>query len=208
MRCLMCGKRIGADDLFDLLLSEDVLCRACRAEWERTPGSFRFCGLRAEAPWLYDDAFSSCLLQYKEAGDEALGDVFLWPVRRRLARRWRGWTLLLMPGTEEKRRQRGFSHLRGMFACLGLKMEEPFLLKEEFSQKNRTPAERRKMTDNIVLKPGVRLPGKVLLCDDTITTGSTVRGAYAALPPGLQVGILCASANVKWFGKRRNNERK
>lgn len=204
----MCGKRIGADDLFDLLLSDDVLCRACRGSWKAAPGMFMAGGIRAEAPWLYEDAFSSCLLQYKEAGDEALGDVFLWPVRHRLARKWRGWTLLLMPGTEEKRRQRGFSHLRGMFACLGLRMEEPFLLKEQFSQKNRSPSERQRMAHNIVLKPGARLPQKVLLCDDTITTGATVLGAYAALPPGLKVRILCASANVKWFGKQRNNERK
>ena len=202
MRCLLCDKEIGSDDLYDLLWSEDVLCRACRKQWQRMPHGFRFKKMQVEALWVYNDAFSRALLQYKECNDEALEDVFLIKDRRRLHWKYRGWTVALMPSSPEKYAKRGFSHLEGMFAGLGLPMIEPFMQITSMDQKQKDRRSRQLMANNIRWKEGCPVPQKILLCDDTITTGATLVGAARAIPQKCRIKILCASANEAWIHKK------
>lgn len=201
MRCLLCGKEMGSDDLYDLFLSDDVICRDCRNKWERAPHALKVDGICAEAPWIYNDAFASCLLQYKELYDEALGPAFLQCDRKRLHRKYHGYRLFLMPSSKRNRERRGFSHLEGMFAGIGKSIEEPFEMIDELDQKQKSGRQRVRMEENIRLKDGVKVQGKILLCDDTMTTGSTLRGALRCLKGAKDVRIVCASFNKAWFEK-------
>lgn len=201
MRCLLCGKEMGSDDLYDLFLSDDVICRKCRSAWERTPHEIRLDGVRVEAPWIYNDAFASCLLQYKELYDEALFPVFLQCDRKKLQRKYHKYRVFLMPSAKANRERRGFNHLAKMFQGIGKTIEDPFELVNEMDQKKKTGRQRERMTDNIRLKEGVSTKGKILLCDDTMTTGSTLRGALHCLGKTKDVRILCASLNKGWFEK-------
>lgn len=190
MRCLMCHKPIRRDSFATLFQKEDVLCTDCRSAWKRIEKRFRFEGHDAFALYAYAGGFSECLLQYKELCDEALKPVFLYPDRGLLRRMYHGRTLLLLPSSKEKEAYRGFSHLAGMFEGLDLPMMEPFEKTENISQKNRSREERAVMASAIRLKPGVRIPKKVVLADDVITTGSTMKGALAALPKGRDIKIF------------------
>lgn len=201
MRCLLCGKEMGSDDLYDLFLSDDVICRRCRSTWERTPHEIRLDGVRVEAPWIYNDAFASALLQYKELYDEALAQAFLQYDRKRLHRKYHNYHIFLMPSSNANRMRRGFSHLAKMFAGIGKTIEEPFEMVEESDQKKKSGRQRELMKDNIRLKDGVKAQGKILLCDDTMTTGSTLRGALQCIGKTKDVRILCASLNKAWFEK-------
>ena len=197
MRCLMCGEWIGAASFADLFQNPDVLCPECRGSWKRISRRFRFEGRKAYALYAYNDAFSSCLIQFKELGDEALKDVFLYPDRARLRRMYRGRTLVLLPSSEAKRRERGFSHLEELFAGVGLPMLEPFVKTDAGDQKRRTREERRQMRAGIALKPGIVLPKKLVLADDVITTGSTMRGALAALPASADVEVFACALTLR-----------
>lgn len=193
MRCLMCGKPMTKETFADLFREEDVLCADCRDGWKRISRRFRFRGRKAFALYEYNAAFSSCLLQFKECGDEALKTVFLYPDRRLLKRMYRGRTLLLLPSSEEKEKERGFSHLRELFEGIGLPMTEPFLKTGEKSQKSLGRKERHEMARGIILKPGVALPRRCVLADDVITTGSTMKGALSVLPEGLDIRIFACA---------------
>lgn len=201
MRCLLCGKEMGSDDLYDLFLSEDVICRKCRNTWERTPHGVMLDGVRVEAPWIYNEAFASCLLQYKELYDEALAPVFLQCDRKKLHRKYHHYRIFLMPSTKANRKRRGFNHLAHMFSGIGKSVEDPFELIEQLNQKKKTGRQRERMEENICLKAGVKIYGKILLCDDTMTTGSTLRGALKCIQGAKDVRILCASLNKAWFEK-------
>ena len=196
MRCLMCGKEIAEEGFADLFRKPDVLCHTCRSNWKRIEQRFRFQGKPAYSIYAYEGGFSSCLLQYKECYDEALKSVFLMQDRSQLRRMFHGRTLLLLPSSREKEAERGFSHLRGMFEVLGLPMLEPFEKTDAASQKLRTRSERRSVEHHIRLKNGVQLPRKVVLCDDVITTGATMRGALSALPDGIDARIFACARTV------------
>lgn len=202
MRCLLCGKEMGSDDLYDLFLSDDVICRNCRNAWERTPHEIKLDGVRVEAPWIYNEAFASALLQYKELYDEALAPVFLQCERQRLHRKYHNYRLFLMPSSKANRERRGFNHLAKMFQGIGKSIEDPFEMVYELDQKKKTGRQRELMKGNIRLKEGVSTKGKILLCDDTMTTGSTLRGALQCLRKKKDVRILCASLNKAWFEKK------
>lgn len=200
MRCLMCGKNRDAGSLKDILYGNDPLCSECRAEWQKKRIRFRIEGIPAESSYVYNRAFSRCLIQYKECGDEALKDVFLYEVREYLQLRYHGYVLCLMPSSEEKREVRGFSHLSLMFSCLNMKMLEPFAKQSSQSQKVLHRRERMEMSHLITLKENIELPDKILLCDDTVTTGATLSGALSCLAQRVKkVRIYTVSANAAWL---------
>lgn len=200
MMCLLCGKEMGKGSLRDVLFQDDLICEECRSTWEKRNIRFRLNGVEVRSDYVYTEGFSKCLIQYKECYDEALRDVFLWQVRKKLRCRYRKYTLCLMPSTEENRRKRGFSHLHGMFENLGLPILEPFEKKDERNQKEASAWEREQMKNDIRLKKGVTLPYRILLCDDTITTGSTILGALSTIDHSRhKMAVYCASANRKWI---------
>ena len=200
MRCLLCGCEMQQGSLRDILFNEDIICEACRSKWERKKIDFRLDGIRVRSDYVYNDAFSECLIQYKECCDEALKDVFLYRIKDVIRKRYKGYTVCLMPSSTTKLAVRGFNHLAGMYESLGMKMIEPFEKVEEKDQKGAGRMERRNMEHGIRLKPDVQLPKKLLLCDDTITTGSTLKGALRVLDHNSsRFEIYCVSTNHFWI---------
>ncbi len=199
MQCLMCQKEMEESrNYYDLLFSEDLLCKTCREQWKEGK-KFQFHGVDAYADYIYNDAFSDCLVQMKELGDEALKDVFLWNQKKRLRRMYRGYTLALLPSSKSKVEHRGFSHLREIYGCLGLPMIEPFEKLVDEDQKKLNQQEREKMEGKIRLKENVILPRKIVLCDDVLTTGSTMKGALSCIKnQNLKIKIhVCSIVELK-----------
>lgn len=200
MKCLLCNQELGEGNWKDILIGEDPICSKCRKEWQKQKIHFNFEGIPLDADYVYNQAFSSCLIQYKECGDEALKDVFLYEVKKKLQIRYHGWTLVMMPSSEEKLEKRGFSHLRYMFQSLRLPVMEPFVKTDDMDQKGRSAYQRQAMMYDIALKEDVILPEKLVLCDDTMTTGSTLRGALQCLDVKKhKLRIYCVSVNASWL---------
>ena len=181
MRCLMCDGIKERTGLYALLWSDDPLCERCRSEWERRDIHTRLDGVPLYAPYIYNEAFSRCLIQYKECMDEALAGVFLYGLAAKLRRMYAGYTVVLMPSAEEKIQERGFCHLEKMFKPLGMPLLDPFEKTENRSQKSLSAREREKIREVIRLRPDAVLPRRILLADDTLTSGSTMRAALSAI---------------------------
>jgi competence protein ComFC len=203
----MCGRELGECSIRDILFGDDPLCLTCRKQWKYDPQCFCVDGIQADSDYLYREGFSASLIQYKECGDEALKEVFLQPVIRKLRRRYRGMTLCLMPSSEEKKKERGFSHLMEMYASLGLPMMEPFIKNESTVQKKLTYVGRQMIMDQISLRNGMVLPEKIVLCDDVITTGATFKGALHCIDRTKhQILIYAAAADNDGKKQKKRGE--
>lgn len=199
MRCLICGKELGYGSIRDIVYGDDPLCMDCRRQWKKKRIRFSFDGYPLYASYIYNEAFSKCLIQYKELADEALKDAFLFEDLKWFRRTFRRRQIVLMPSSRMKLESRGFSHLRKMFECTGMEITEPFIRLDEGSQKQKNRQERMEIENRIILKPDAALNKRIVLCDDTITTGATLKGALNALSEEhLNIRIYTVSANRRW----------
>ena len=179
MRCLYCDEEIATYTFKSLILKEDSLCPSCRRRLQVKRKKIDLGGFEAEAFFPYDGFYRDLLLQYKECHDEALRDVFVYDLKEYLELKYHGYVLLCIPSSEKKREERGFDHLKGMFQSVQLKQIDGLKMLEERTQEGKNFMERRQMIGNYrYFGPHYE---SILLADDVITTGSTLKGAVESL---------------------------
>ena len=135
--------------------------------------------LKVESFYDYDGIFKSLLLQYKECCDEALKNVFLYGLKDYIRIRYAGYRILFVPSSARKRQMRGFDHLELMFEDVRLPRVGGLRMKEDLVQEGKGAEERSRMRQNYFYEGDP--PGRVLIVDDVITTGSSMRGVYEAI---------------------------
>ena len=115
-RCIYCDNDLeNGKSLISLLCFEDELCGNCRKQLKLIKHHFIIGKVKGLALYDYDSIFKSLLLQYKECYDEALQDVFLYHLNTYLSIKYHGYTMVFMPSSENKIKDRGFNHLEQIF---------------------------------------------------------------------------------------------
>ena len=84
----------------------------------------------------------------------------------------------MYPSSRSNLKRRGFDHMELMLEGLKLKKVDIVEKIEDISQNALNRTERLKMSHNYRLKEGYKIPDKVLLIDDIMTTGSSLYGVY------------------------------
>lgn len=181
MRCLYCDQEISKQTLYSLLINEDKLCINCRKQIKKKHQIIKLDDLEVECFYDYDSLFKSLLLQYKECMDEALSVIFLFKIKEYIELKYYGYCVVYMPSTYEKLSKRGFNHLEKIFEDLNLEHLQGLRYKEQLLQEGKRREEREKMINNFVYEG--RQVDKVLIVDDVMTTGSSLKGANRALRP-------------------------
>ncbi|MEE3425998.1 MAG: hypothetical protein VZR26_10565, partial [Erysipelotrichaceae bacterium] len=100
-------------------------------------------------------------------------------VKEYIELRYHGYHLLCIPSSRRKIAERGFDHLKEMFRTVQMRRLEGLFMKEEMSQEGKDLTARRQMRSNFLYKGP--FADKILIVDDVITTGSTLKGAFEAV---------------------------
>ncbi|MBR2067912.1 MAG: hypothetical protein IJ875_06615, partial [Solobacterium sp.] len=155
MRCLICGKEKLDESIIELWNYEDPLCLMCRKKLERIDYKMNYEGYPLEASYLYNEAYASALIQFKECNDEALKSIFLYGLKEQLRWKYKGYHLVFAPSSIQKIEKRGFSHLEEIFSELNMPYIDAFEKIDELSQKEKMGKERKDIVGKIVMKKGV-----------------------------------------------------
>lgn len=180
----MCGNLIHIQaNLTQYLFSQDGLCQKCRIQWIEYDGCFKIQELQVHSLFVYNEALSSALRQYKECMDEALAPIFLSPYLKALRRQYAHCVLVGMPSSKNKREERGFNHIELMFSALNLPFLDCLVKTEDIKQAKQSKKDRLKIGEIIALKPEfeTRKLEHIILVDDIVTTGSTLLAANQCL---------------------------
>lgn len=201
-----------------------VLCASCRAALPRIEhaGACRRCGapfghLVCTECWRSEPAFSEtvclgsleqplarCIALYKDAGERRLGAV-LGELLAADVSVWAGWpdAVVPVPASAHSLRMRGFDHTRTLaerVACsLGTALLHALTVQPARDQRRLGRAERaRNVAGVFAMVPGMRVPDRVLLVDDVMTTGATLDSAAAVLLAAGAIEVRACAVARAW----------
>jgi competence protein ComFC len=179
--CKVCFSPIYVRHLFQWQ-REPVLCSKCyhQLEWHHQINTFE--GISIESFMVYGPIVKSRIHQYKALGDIELGQTFLHQHLDYLSVKYRGFTFLPAPSYQDHIVQRGFHHLDEILLPISLPRHHVFFKNKPYRQAEQDLLVRHEISDVIQRHVGISLPRKLLLFDDVMTTGETMRSMIKLLP--------------------------
>ena len=154
----------------------------------------------------YKPPLSKLLIQYKENRDVELASVFLSYYTAYLNFKYSGFTIVLTPSSLSKIKKREFNHLELIFKNMNLPILNILTKKEGKEQKKNSASERGLVYKLIDIQNGCQITGKkILLVDDVITTGNTLKACLNLLkkynPKRIEILTIMNDAPLSHYQK-------
>ena len=182
--CLNCLKNIrDKNSLDEIFKVEDVLCSKCRYMMKYQPKMIDVDGFKIRGLYRYEGLARKMIIQYKEYLDEALASSFLYPFTNQLKEKYSGRYLISIPSSDSSYKKRGFDHVKESFSLLDFPFLDVLTNDSEKQQKQLSLYQRQEISKHIHLKQSHinMLDKKILIVDDILTTGSSMKAAYELL---------------------------
>lgn len=197
MQCLICNKVIPQTFL-NLVNTENFVCYECMSKFKKRKEITFVEGVEVEILYYYDSFFKDLLYKYKGCYDYVLKDCFLLYNQSYIKKKYRGYSIVLAPSTYKSEKERGFNHLEEIFKSLKIPIIKCFEKCCEWKQSDKKMCERADVQkvikiDKSMLK-GVK---KVLIVDDVLTSGSTIRTMIKQIPSNIDKKVLILSSNSR-----------
>ncbi len=179
-RCPFCGAVVG----------KKLMCTACRDRLEReAPEPTELSGVRCAAPLYYENAVRRAILRFKFNRKMGALPCFGRLMAQCAAQEFSGQfdTVTWVPVSKERLRQRGYdqSQLLARSMCRYWQVEPDALLHKAVDTPPqsglKTAEERRANVLGVYEAAGTACGKRILLVDDILTTGSTLRECVRVL---------------------------
>jgi ComF family protein len=165
------------------------ICSQCRIAWHPHIYTTHVEGLVVTSAVLYSPIAARILVAAKE-GNQRSADILVIDALRHVVASYRGnkdnLTLVPMPSSKNSQRKRGRDFIEYMCGELNISYSNILFHKKRVKDQSGLNAQERKQ--NLIGAFGVenraRIFGDIVLIDDVVTTGSTLREASRALSAG------------------------
>lgn len=197
-RCLVCNEILQEN--FTSLLNENKMCYRCFEKLKKRNKRFKIKGVDGLVLFYYNDFFKDILFRYKGCYDYVLKDIFLEYNLDYLKRKYKGYSIVLAPSNKESEEKRNFNHLESIFSMLNLPIIKCFYKIKKWKQSDHKYEERANI-QNVIKIDKSMLNGvkKVLIVDDVLTSGSTIKTLISLLPTNVDKKVLVLSSNCRFL---------
>lgn len=173
--CLICHKSRLEDPSFYEVFHDGKICFRCLAKLKPYRGKHSY-----KIIYSYNEFLRDLLHRVKGLGEQSLAPLFLDEHAAWIASEYKGFTIVPVPSFIKDNERRGFNHVEAIFSVVPLPMQSLFYKKT--NHKQATSTDRKEVSNVIDLKPNMKsFPQKVLLVDDVITSGETLKACFILL---------------------------
>ncbi|NLW15123.1 MAG: ComF family protein [Erysipelothrix sp.] len=141
--------------------------------------------MKISTVYKYDGFSRECLLRFKDGNDRWLLNIFLSPYLLQFYFKFYKYTIVAVPSHISASERRGYIPTHELCRSLKLPLECDVLMKKHpYKQSTMHRSVRENIKDVIMLNDIDKIRGKhILLFDDLVTTGHTLRACYELLEP-------------------------
>lgn len=199
-RCLICFQPIHREVFLITMVANPHICIHCFRKFKVIYKKTRLENCCLTILYQYTDFFKSLLFQYKGQYDYALAKVFLDPYIYELHKQYSDFIVAPCPSSRLQNEKRGFAPMEEIAKTLKLPLFTGLCKLDEYKQSDQHYKVRDKIKDHIGIQGGeILVNKKVLLIDDVLTSGNTLKTCVALLKGyhPKQVDILVLSVGVR-----------
>ncbi|MGL5540284.1 MAG: ComF family protein [Erysipelotrichaceae bacterium] len=194
--CLICSRACTHQrGLYAIVWEEHLLCGECEAQMAYHLTTFEWEGIKITSMYEYTPFLEALLFQFKEGRDIVLAPLFLEKAQRWLDRTYQECTMVFAPSQTARTKQRGFFPLEELFASSTLPKVHAFEKVGTQAQKTLSKG-KRALVKQSIRRNETPLPNHVVLVDDVMSTGATLKACYELLvEQGHQVEVFVIAVN-------------
>lgn len=179
-KCLVCNNYVESS-LNNLISNNTSICQNCFANMRPIIKQVKIGRIKGLLLFSYNEFTRNLILQIKANYDLELAKYMLAPLKTYLAEKYRRYTLVPIPSTNSSNKARGFNHVEAIFSRLGLPISNLFEKIGNYKQANTKFERRNLISSKIKLISNVEIPSKIVIIDDIITSGSSLKAVLSIL---------------------------
>lgn len=176
--CLICeGSLLKGLDLYRFVI-DDCICYNCRKNLKAKFVFTKFDNYPLISFFEYSEEISQLLIKYKDFFDKSLADIFLKEYMWLINILFKDFQIIIIPSSKSLEKKRGFNHLEKILDQCKLEVVNCLVKTDQIQRFNKA-----RHTVFFSFKYAVSKFDKIIIFDDVITSGSSMREAIRLLAP-------------------------